>query len=82
MKYYRVRPEADGVRRYKWGKHGYIEPFGEFVRNELITERELQNEVYHNKTKDQIMETVKVSKREIYYFFGARFQYGRGYQDA
>lgn len=74
MKFYKVKPEADGVRRWKW-KNGYIQCYGEFVGSELITEKELRGEVYHGKTKEQIMELVTVPKKETYYFFGIRFQF-------
>lgn len=72
MKFYKVKPEADGVRRWKWC-NGYIQPYGEYVANELLKERELLNEVYHEKHKDQIMEIVNVPIRKTYYFFGVRF---------
>lgn len=60
MKYYQIKKEYDNKKRID----GSI-----FVENELYTEKE--------KTKYNIPENyynvVEVSKRNIYFFFGARF---------
>lgn len=71
MKYYRVRPEFDN---FACGR-GYY-----FVGNELLTPAELRKwearyKAYYRNPMNfsRIFEEVEVSKRTVYFFFGARF---------
>ena len=72
MKYYRVRPEFDN---FQVARNGYY-----LVGNELYTLAELRrletsyNAYYRNPLNfSRIFEEVEVSKRSVYFFFGARF---------
>lgn len=60
MKYYRVKKEFDGKRR----SDGSI-----YIMNELYTEKEAQK----MKLNYNYMEQINVSKKSVYFFFGARF---------
>lgn len=60
MKYYKVKPEADNKRR----SNGSI-----YVANELYTEKEAEK----FKLNKAFLDVVEVSKRSVYWFFGARF---------
>lgn len=60
MKYYKVKQEADNKRR----SDGNI-----YVANELYTEREKEK----LNLNEAFLEVVEVSKKSIYWFFGARF---------
>ena len=60
MKYYKVKPEADNKRR----SDGSI-----YVANELYTEKEAEK----FKLNKAFLDVVEVSKRNVYWFFGARF---------
>lgn len=60
MKYYKVKAEADNKRR----SDGSI-----YVANELYTEREA-DKLNLNKN---FLEVIEVSKKSVYWFFGARF---------
>lgn len=60
MKYYKVKSEADNKRR----NDGSI-----YVANELYTEREKEK----LNLNEAFLEVVEVSKKSIYWFFGARF---------
>lgn len=69
MLYYRVKPEFDNVRRDK--------DFNIFIGNELYTPKELEKvrATYNNRrfNFDSIFEKVEISRKKIYFFFGARF---------
>lgn len=72
MKYYRVKPEFDN-RRYS--VNGDF-----FIANELYTEKEVEKiskkyNILYAKVYNfnSIFEVVEISKRKIYWFFGARF---------
>ena len=66
MKYYRV--VVDGVRDPSTGY--------ETIYNELITEREKEKKF--PRLKNTVFEHVNVSRRAVYWLFGARFQNGTG----
>lgn len=62
MMYYKVKPEHDNKRK----------PGGRFdiyVANELYTDREITR----NHLNRDYMEPVQISKKDVYFFFGARF---------
>lgn len=81
MKYYRVRPEFDNKAV---GRNYYL------VGNELLTEAELRRlRTRYNRyylvplNFERIFEEVEVSKRSVYFFFGARFSPATGgWQDS
>ena len=72
MKYYKVKAEFDQFK---------IDGNGNFlVANELYTKREVgkireKYEHFHRKAYnfDRMFEVVEISKRKIYWLFGARF---------
>ena len=59
MKYYRVLPEYDNKR-----KNGGI-----YIANELYTIKEAEKEALNK----NYLELIEVSKKKVYFFFGARF---------
>lgn len=69
MKYIMIRPEADNVRK---NARGDI-----FVGGELYTPREwdaVRANYHRNAARlDAIGQEINVSKKRIYWFFGARF---------
>jgi len=66
MKYYRVKPQYDQkMQLNKQGKYA-----GFYIANELYTEKEAARQ-YLNPA---FMELVEISKKKIYWFFGARFE--------
>lgn len=71
MKYYRVKPEADNRKRYTLDKNGRrVTDFSIWVANELYTDKEISRFTGW----ESMVEAVEVSKRNIYFFFGARFE--------
>ena len=60
MLYYRIKPEYDQKKR----RDGSI-----LVANELYTQREKERFAI----SDEAVDPVQVSKRSVYFFFGARF---------
>lgn len=71
MKYYRVRPEYDQRPRYVW-KYFQGVPDGVVLAGELYTPKEYERLAMC----PAWFEEVNVSKRNIYWSFGARFQMG------
>jgi hypothetical protein len=61
VKYYRVPEQYDNLRRID----GSI-----LVRNELYTAKELEK----YRIPKSYLEEVEISRKKIYFFFGARFQ--------
>lgn len=75
MTYFKVPENLDGKRAFRQLKDGTFErtftPVRELVRNELYTERELSRlGLDYPKEK---LESVDVSRKKIYWCFGARF---------
>ena len=69
MLYYRVPDSLDGKVTIVKNK------YHEFIRNELYTEKECEKyNIPFNK-----LEPVYVSKRNIYWSFGCRFEIGKWY---
>ena len=72
MEYYRVPKHLDQTRLYKENKTNHHKtPNGYFlIANELLTEKECKklNAPIHKLKK------VNISKNNIYWFFGARFE--------
>ena len=60
MLYYRIKPEYDQKKRCD----GSI-----LIANELYTQREKERFAI----SDEAVDAVQVSKRSVYFFFGARF---------
>ena len=72
MKYYKVKPQYDGKSKRSRGYEGEI-----YIANELYTAREVQKQNL-NLT---YMEEKEISSKKIYWFFGARFEFGTSYSD-
>lgn len=71
MLYYKVKPEHDNAPKFVYvGSYYYMKQDGVLVGNELYTPRERQKIA----NSDRFFEEVEVSKREVHWFFGARFQ--------
>ena len=71
MLYYRVKQEFDC-------KHDYFTGYTT-IKNELLTPRE-RNSKFRYLT-DDVFEPVNVSRKKIYWMFGARFALDKGYHD-
>ena len=70
MLYYRVKPLYDNKKRYRWNNHGQGVADGSIlVANELYTPGEFRKIA----NCPAWFEKVNISKRNIYFFFGARF---------
>ena len=77
MKYYRVRSDFDGVQVLKMGRKG-LKIDRELIANELYTPAELKRLTYgatFRGVKDDaiIFDPVEISRKQTYWFFGARF---------
>lgn len=75
MTYYRVKPQHDNFRLIRDHKyHGIL------IANELYTGKELvkKNILLCYRVEPDFFEKVEISRKKIYWFFGARFaQWGR-----
>lgn len=65
MLYYRVKPQYDNCYKNPKIHDGNI-----YVANELYTEKEVQKQNLNR----NFLESVEISKKKIYWFFGARFE--------
>lgn len=72
MKYYKVKPQYDGKSK---GSRGYED--GVYIANELYTEREVQRQNL-NRT---FLEEKEIYPKNVYWFFGARYEDGTSYSD-
>ena len=71
MKYYKVLPQYDNKKRYRWNNHGKGVADGSIlVANELYTPCEFAKLA----NCPAWFEKVNISKKNIYFFFGARFE--------
>ena len=70
MLYYRVKPQYDNKVRYTWNNHGQGVSNGILIANELYTPGEFAKLT----NCPAWFEKVNISKRNIYFFFGARFE--------
>ncbi len=64
MLYYKVKPQYDNCYKNPKIHDGNI-----YVANELYTEKEVQKQNLNR----SFLEPVEVSKKKVYWFFGARF---------
>lgn len=71
MKYYRVRKENGGKTAYAI-RNGKLCAVGQYIANELYTERELKRGRYWR--YDGYMEIVDIPKNKTFITFGARFE--------
>ena len=69
MKYYKVKPQYDNKTRYTWNNHHQGVSNGILIANELYTTCEYTRLAMC----PEWFEVVEISKRSIYWFFGARF---------
>lgn len=70
MIYYRVKPEYDNKIRYIWNNKHQGVPNSILIAHELYTEKEFQKIA----NCPAWFEKVEISKKRIYFFFGARFE--------
>lgn len=70
MTYYKVKPEYGNTTLYKLNKHNERRYNGILIARELYTPAERAKLM----VTDDAFEIVEVSKRRIYWFFGARFE--------
>ena len=69
MLYYRVKPENDNKKRFKFKRGGGLILDGIYVKNELYTPAEIKKYL----GAVSYCERVEIPKNKIYFFFGARF---------
>lgn len=74
MTYYRVPAHMDNVNRWKAvpNRPGCKQISGFWIAHELYTPTELRKMGYSK--PPEFLERVEISRRKIYWFFGARFQ--------
>ena len=65
MKYYKVKPQHDGKPK---GPRGVID--GVYMANELYTAREVQRQ----KLNRTFLEEKEIHPKNVYWFFGARYE--------
>ena len=70
MEYYKVLPQYDNKKRYRWNNGQRIPDGSILVANELYTPYEFAKLA----NCPAWFEKVNISKRNIYFFFGARFE--------
>ena len=70
MLYYKVLPQYDNKKRYRWNNHGQCVSNGILIANELYTPGEFRKIANY----PAWFEKVNISKKNIYFFFGARFE--------
>lgn len=70
MTYYKVKPKYDNFRLIKNHKH-----CGFLIVNELYTGKELEKSgiLFCYGVKPDFFEKVEISRKKVYWFFGARF---------
>ena len=69
MTYYKVKPQYDNKTRYTWNNHKQGVPNGILIANELYTPKEFEKLA----NCPEWFDIVEISKRSVYWFFGARF---------
>lgn len=85
MIYYRVNPAFDNTVKYKrMNNSKYLVNDGSIlIGNELYTEKEynrmIENYVFRIPV-EKLFSRVEISKRRVYWFFGARFEIDNGYK--
>ena len=71
MLYYRVTADADNRTRYLYSGTSYkLKESGILIGGELYTPREREKIA----NSDKFFEKVYISKRRVYFLFGARFE--------
>ena len=70
MLYYRVKQQYDNKVRYTWNNHGQGVSNGILIANELYTPGEFRKIA----NCPAWFEQINISKKNIYFFFGARFE--------
>lgn len=75
MLYFRVKPDMDQRARYKYIAAGQkVKQDGILIANELYTPAERAKIA----NADKFFERVEISKKSVYWFFGARFSNDTG----
>lgn len=73
MLYYKVKPEMNGKTRWREDISHKVIADGEFIEGELFTVRELSYYRLSVYAFEHGFEKVNISKKKIYWSFGARF---------
>lgn len=76
MTYYRVKPQYDNKQRFVYVGHSNlkIRPDGILVANELYTPSERERLAM----KADFFDKVEISKKKVFWLFGARFDINTG----
>jgi len=69
MTYYKVKPQYDNKTRYTWNNKGQGVSNGILIANELYTPAEFRKLA----NCPAWFDVVEVSRKNVYFFFGARF---------
>ena len=71
MTYYRVKPEYDNWANYRYvgNSNLKIKKDGILIAHELYTPQERERLA----VKDCVFDKVEISRKKVYWFFGARF---------
>lgn len=71
MQYYKVKPQYDNKQRFVYVGHSNlkIRPNGILIAHELYTPKERERIAM----KEEFFERVEISRKKVYWFFGARF---------
>lgn len=76
MLYYRVKPESDQTKPSILGKNTIL------IQNEIYTAAQVDKAIKSGLVSESFVEKhltpVNVSPKNTYYFFGARFEVGKG----
>ena len=75
MLYYKVKAAYDGTPKYMEKPDHRLNNVGELIGGELYTPCERAKIM----NGPWMFEEVNISKRKIYWFFGARFEFDNGY---
>jgi hypothetical protein len=79
MTYYRVKTEYDQKPRIKDHRRASKRRLdGIYVANELYTPAELRKFYIPLDKAYDMFDEVMISKNRVYWFFGSRFEYGKG----
>lgn len=83
MLYYRVKPEYQDTELYKIDKKRkcLIADGMCLIRNELWTQKEIERYSKNHLIPMKAFEKVEIKKTDTYWFFGARFSVGHGFND-
>lgn len=82
MLYYKVKPELAGKPRWREDISHRVVADGEWIKDELFTVRELSYYRLSVYAFEHGFEKVQISKKKIYWAFGARFSQAEALTDS